>query len=419
MASEFHSFANSFQAQPRLSLSRIRRMLEKLGNPERKLKCLHIGGTNGKGSVAMFLDRILREAGHRVGRYTSPNLVRVNERIAVNGEPISEGALHALFERIRPVAGAVEEELGDAVSQFEIWTAAAFLYYAEEACDYVVLEVGMGGEFDATNAIESCVVSILTRIELDHTEYLGATPAEIAKTKCGIIKRDCLTHTVVSAPQLPEVAAVIKAEAEKLGNTVIFTDPPEPKRHYGMNEAIFFPGYGDIRIGLAGVHQIENAYIALTVAKLLGIHIFAAQCGVTYARHPGRMEVLRDKPLLVYDGGHNPNGVAALMKSLDRYIGDAPRTCIYACMGDKDFVPCLRMLAARPTRFIFTTVQNNPRAMRAEELAQRASEAGIPGTSAPTLAAAIDKATLFGQATIVCGSLYLYADLPEHLRTIS
>ncbi len=416
--SDFHTFANSFQAQPRLSLDRIRAVLAHLGNPERCVKCLHVGGTNGKGSVVMFLDHILRQAHFRVGRYTSPNLVRVNERIAVNGEFVSDTSLAALFDRVRPAVEAVEAKLGESVSQFEIWTAAAFLHFADEQCDYVVLEVGMGGAFDATNVIESCVVSILTRIELDHTEYLGCTVEEIARTKCGIIKDACETHTVVSAPQVPEVMAVIEEEARKHGNTVIFTDPPAPKRHYGMHEAIFFPTYGDIRVGLAGTHQIENAYIALTVAKLLGIDIFHAQCGITFATHPGRLEVLKKEPLMVYDGGHNPNGVSALMTSLDRYIGDKPRTCIYACMKDKEFIPCLKMLAARPTRFLFTTVQNNPRAMGAEELAAAACEAGIEGVAVPTLREAVNRATLIGQPTVICGSLYLYADLPEDLRSV-
>ncbi len=416
--SDFHTFANSFQTQPRLSLERINSLLSYLDHPERRCRCIHIAGTNGKGSVAMFLDSILREAKYRVGRYTSPNLVRVNERITVGGEMISDTALHALFDRVRPAVETVEREMGERVSQFEIWTATAFMYFAEQGCDYVVLEVGMGGAFDATNVIDSCVCSVFTRIELDHTEYLGNTPKEIARTKCGIIKDACETHMVVSAPQLPSVAAVIREEAEKHGNTVTFVDPPAPKRHFGMHESIFFPGYGDIRVGLSGVHQIENAYIALTVAKLLDIDIFPAQCGVTFAKHPGRMEVLREKPLLVYDGGHNPNGVAALTTSLDRYIGNSPRTCIYACMADKDFLPCLEMLAKYPTKFLFTTVQNNPRAMSAEELAERASAAGIRGEAVSTLEEAIARATLAGLPTIICGSLYLYADLPEHLRGI-
>lgn len=415
---DFHAYANSFQAQPRLGLARIRDMLARLGNPEKKLRCIHIGGTNGKGSVAVFLDSILRHAGYRVGRYTSPNLVRVNERITVDGAPIDDAPLHTLLSRMEEISARTAEACGEAPSQFEIWTAAALTYFADCACDYVVLEVGMGGAYDATNAIDSCVMSVLTHIDLDHTAYLGKTPAEIARTKCGIFKKDCLTHTVVSAPQAPEVEAVIREEAEKQGNTVIFVAPPPPRKRYGMQEVFYFPGYGDIRSGLAGIHQIENACVALTCAKLLGVDIFDAQCGVTYAKHPGRMEILREKPLLLYDGGHNPNGVAALTRSLNRYLGDTPRTCIFACMRDKEIEQSLAMLAARPTRFIFTTVQDNPRAMTAQELQRRAQDAGVDGECAETLAAAIARADEIGLPTVICGSLYLYADLPRELRSL-
>jgi dihydrofolate synthase/folylpolyglutamate synthase len=415
---DFHDYANSFQAHPRLGLERIRDLLTRLGNPQKQLRCIHIGGTNGKGSVAVFLDSILHHAGYRVGRYTSPNLVRVNERIVVDGEPIDDASLTALLSRIEPLAKDSAAALGEAVSQFEIWTAAAFTYFAQTRCDYVVLEVGMGGAYDATNVIDSCVMSVLTHIDLDHMQYLGSTPAEIARTKCGIIKDDCLTHTVVSAPQLPEVEQVIRREAEKHANTALFVSPPPPKKKYGMQEVFYFEGYGDIRSGLAGIHQIENACIALTCAKVLGIDIYDAQCGITYAKHPGRMEILRREPLLLYDGGHNPNGVQALVASLDRYLGDAPRTYLFACMADKDFLPSLRLLASHPAHFIYTTVQNNPRAMGAEQLAAAAAAAGIAGESAPTLAEAIRRATEVGLPTVICGSLYLYADLPECYRSI-
>ena len=416
LMADFSSYANSFQATPRLGLARIRHLMGLLGNPQEQLSCIHVGGTNGKGSVVMLLDAILRHAGKRVGRYVSPNLVHVGERIAVNGTPVSDAALAALLARIEGAAGETERALGERVSQFEIWTAAAFLYFAEQRCDYVILEVGMGGEFDATNVISSCVTSVLTRISLDHTEYLGSTLTEIARTKCGIIKDACQTGTVVSAPQDPAVMEIIKEEAEKHGNSVIFADPPEPRRHFGMHESFFFEGYGDIRCGLCGVHQIENACVALTVAKLLHIDIYDAQCGVTYATHHGRLEVLREDPLLIYDGGHNPNGVEALLVSLDRYLGkDTPRACIVACMQDKDLPLMLKLLSQRPTVFFFTTVQNNPRAMTSEALTEAAAALGIKGIPCPTLEAAIAAATDTRLPTVILGSLYLYADLPETL----
>ena len=415
---DFHTYANQNQTQPRLGLTRISCMMRLLGNPERDLRCIHIGGTNGKGSVSMYLDSILRRAGYRVGRFTSPNLVRVNERIAVDGDPIPDSALDRILSDLEGVAKEVEAQTGEAPTPFEVWCAAAFLYFKETACDRVVLEVGMGGEFDATNVIEACEVSILTRIDLDHTDHLGKTVEEIARTKCGIIKEQCATHTVISAPQSPAVAKVIEEEAAKKGCKVLFTDPPAPRKKYGMQEAFFFPGYGDVRCGLAGVHQIENAYIALTCAKLLGVDIFPAQCGITFARHPGRLETLPHEDILLYDGAHNPNGIRALTASLDRYWPDRPRTYIFACMRDKDVRESLSLLARPRDRFVFTTVQNNPRAMGAEELAALAETLGIEGEVYPTLADAIEGAVIPYRVNVICGSLYLYADLPEKYRSV-
>ena len=404
------------QARPCPGLSRIRALLDEVGHPERALSCLHIAGTNGKGSVAVFLDSILRAAGYRVGRYTTPELLSPRERIAVGGEPIPDDALTELLRSLEAPAHRVEEKIGEVPSPFEVFTAAAFLYFAREKCDYVVLEAGMGGALDATNVIEAPLVSILTRVSLDHTAYLGATLSEIARNKAGIIKEGCRSHRTFSAPQSEEVAAVLREEAEKRGSTLTFITPPPPKKHYGMNEVFFFPGYGDIRSGLPGTYQIENAYLALTVAQSLGVDIFAAQCGVTYARHPGRMELLRLQPPLLFDGGHNPGGVEALVASLDRYWGEAPRVCIYACMADKDYRTCLRLLARAPTKFIFTQVTGNPRALSAEALTAAAAGLGIQGECFATLGEALARADALGLPTVICGSLYLYADLPENCR---
>lgn len=413
-----HTYANSFQAQPRPGLERIRHLMGQFADVQDTLSCIHIAGTNGKGSVAVFLDSILTHAGYRVGRYTSPNLVRVNERIAVGGEPIGDADLDRLLTRVEGAAAVTLRETGEQPSQFEIWTAAAFLYFAEQKCDYVVLEAGMGGAYDATNVIARNVIGVLTRIDLDHTRFLGSTPAEIARTKCGIIKSDCLTHTVVSAPQLPEVQAVIEEEAANKGCHVCFAEPPAPRKHYGMQEVFYFPGYGDIRCGLPGIHQIENACVALACARLLHVDIFDAQCGVTYARHPGRMEILRRDPLLLYDGGHNPAGIRTLAVSLVRYLGDGEKWCIYACMRDKDYREGLRILSGIGCQFIFTSVRGNPRALPAAELQAAAAEIGISGACAPTLADAIRMTDTSPLPVIICGSLYLYADLPDSLRGV-
>lgn len=408
----FDHYARARQEKPRLGLRRMEALMAELGHPERSLSCLHIAGTNGKGSVAVFLDSILREAGYHVGRYTTPELCDARERITENGKEIDEAELASLLAEMEAPTARVAEKLGDIPSPFEIFTAAAFLYFARRGCAYVVLETGMGGALDATNVIEAPLVSVLTRISMDHMAYLGETLGEIARQKAGIIKPACRTGSVFSAPQSAEAAAVLEEAAEKAGNALTFVAPPPPKRHYGMHEAFFFPGYGDIRCGLAGVHQIENAYLALAVARRLGIDIFAAQCGVTFARHPARMEILRQDPLLLFDGAHNSSGIDALCTSLTRYGIGGPCVCVYATMADKDYRACLSRLAEMPeTQFLFTEVADNPRALPAAELMRAAQEMGLKGEAIPTLREALRVASGRGLPTVICGSLYLYADL--------
>lgn len=417
MTDSFRSYANSFQAVSRLGLERISALCRELGNPERRLRCLHIAGTNGKGSVAAYLSAILSRAGYRTGLYTSPNLVRVNERIRIDGEPIGDGELTELLARVEKASRAVEAEAGEMPTQFEIWTAAAFLYFAEQATDYVVLETGLGGEFDATNVIPHNVMSILTRIDLDHTGYLGDTVGAIAETKSRIIKADSETHLVISAPQMPEAASAILAEAAAKGSEVVFVDPPAPCDFEEICERFICEGL-PLAPSLGGTCQIENAAVAAVAARRLGIPDPAILDGIAAARHPARLEILSREPYILYDGGHNPNGIAALNASLDRYFPGREMTVILASMKDKDIAPSLRLLAKAGRSFLFTEVQSNPRAMSANELCRRAGELGIVGEAVPTLAEAIGRARELGRMILICGSLYLYADLPQQLRGI-
>lgn len=411
MTDHFIKYANSFQTVSRLGLGREEALLRYLGNPERDLHCLHIAGTNGKGSVAVYLSSILRVAGYRVGLYTSPNLLWVNERIVVDGKMISDSDLGLLLSEVEAASAAVEQELGEKPTQFEIWTAAAFRWFSGRT-DYVVLETGLGGEFDATNVIPSNVMSIFTRIDLDHMQYLGNTVAEISRTKSRIIKRQSETGIVVSAPQLPEAAEQLALTAEKLGSQIVFVTPPPPGIHEGICERFSYGGLA-LSPSVGGIHQIENASVAAEVAKRMGIPDAAICTGVSNARHPARLELLSVNPVVLYDGGHNPNGITALNRSLDRYFPGEEMTVIFACMKDKDIAPSLCLLAEPRREFIFTTVQNNGRAMPAEDLRRRAAELGIAGISEPTLTAALARARAKGQMTLICGSLYLYGDLPR------
>ena len=409
---DFKSYANSFQAVTIPGLERISALLTKLGNPEKKLKFIHVAGTNGKGSVSANMACILEDVGLRVGKYISPNLIRVNERISISGEDIKDDELSNLLSVIEPLSTEVESELGLPPTQFEIWTAAAFLYFAQKKCDIVVLEVGLGGEFDATNVIEGNEIAIITRLGIDHTGYLGNTLSEIASAKAGIIKRKCSTGKVITVNQDGDALSVIEAKAKELGSQVIVASPT-PCGVIGMYETFKVSSIDNIKCGISGFHQIENASLAALAAIELGVDEKYIRSGIARAKNPARFEVIREDPTVIYDGGHNENGIAALVASLKRYLGDVPKTVIFACMRDKDIKDSLAMLSYADTEFIYTTVKNNPRASGAKELSERAEALGYGGVYFDSIKDAYDEALSRGRLTVICGSLYLYQDFSE------
>ncbi len=410
--SDFVKYANSFQTVIDLGLGRIAALLGLMGDPQRELRFVHVAGTNGKGSVCAMLDAIFTAAGLRVGRYTSPNLIRVNERISVCGEDIPDSELEPLLERVGGFCGEVERLTGKGPTQFEVWTAAAMEYFRSRSCDIVILEVGLGGEFDATNVIEKSEVSVITRIALDHCEYLGSTLAEVAAAKCGIMKRGGRT---VALLQEPEVNAVMEKKAALADNSLTLVAAPESLGHEGICEKFSYKGM-ELKCALGGPHQIENAALAAETALRLGMSRDCISRGLASARHRGRLELVAEN--LIFDGAHNPNGVAALVRALDRYFPERGRTVIFACMRDKDAAASLKLLNGHDTKFIFTRVENNPRSMGAEELCALAREHGIAGERAENLAAALKMAEK-GRLTVICGSLYLYGDLPAALKNFT
>lgn len=404
----FLTYAHSFQTVTKPGLSRINALLARLDHPEQHLSCIHVAGTNGKGSVCAYLTAALTSDGKRVGTFTSPNLVSPTERICISGKEIDRIELGELLSSLAPTVADAERELGEKITQFEIWTAAAFLYFAREKCDYVVLEVGMGGAFDATNAITHNAAACFTRIDLDHTEYLGNTIADIAETKAGIMKSESKTGRVFTVPQ-EEAAQTVLARIAAEKNLALETAMPLPGAgRCGLYE-IAMLGDTPVTLALGGIHQRENAALAVSVLRALGISENAIREGLSSAVHRGRLEILRQEPMLLYDGAHNENGVRALIASLDTV--DLYPTVIFACMKDKKIEGALKMLATRTNRFIFTTVQNNERAESALALAERAAAIGITGETAETLETAL---SMLGEkeSAVICGSLYLYADLP-------
>ncbi len=409
--SGFAAYANGFQAVPRLGLARITHLMHLLGDPQEGLRCIHVAGTNGKGSVCAFTESILRAAGYKVGKYISPNLVRVNERISFCGEEISDADLNALLAKIEKLIPEAEKTLNDKISQFEIWTAAAFCYFAEKKPDYVVLETGLGGEFDATNVISSNVMSVITQIDIDHTEYLGNTIEEIAKTKSKIIKAKCESGVTVVSAQGAAAIAVIGEAAKACGTKLIVPKDAVCESTSEIYEIISYGDMDHLRLGLGGVYQIGNACTAIECALALGVSADAIREGLLLAKNPARFEIIDRDPAVIYDGGHNPNGVRSLKASIDRYYPETPRAVVFACMADKEFMPSLSMLNDGKSKFVFTTVQENPRAMGAEALCAAAKDGGIDGEWRATLKEAIAHAKTLAPLVVVCGSLYLYKDL--------
>ncbi len=384
-------------------LERVSAILEEIGNPQDRLKCIHIAGTNGKGSVAAFLQAMLTRAGYKTGKYISPNLIKVNERISIDGEDIADSKLSDILCAIEAVIPKVKNKTGDEPTQFEIWTAAAFYYFAQEKCDYVVLETGLGGRLDATNVIKSNVMSVITRIDLDHTEYLGNTVALVAAEKAGIIKKGSY---VVTVKQKDEAAKVIKQAAQIIKSEYREAVVPKEKKFEGIYE-IFDNGEIKAKLSLGGVHQLENAAIAVEAARVLNLKKEDIVYGLENAKNPGRFEMVQNK--MIYDGAHNPNGVKALAENLKRYYQGETFVFIMAAMKDKDIKSSLEILKDIGYEFRFTAVQDNERSEKAENLALLAEEIGLKACAFRTLKEALQNVPQ-DKTTVICGSLYLYKD---------
>ncbi len=390
----------AFSSVTKPSLERIGTLLTRLGRPDRTLKFIHVAGTNGKGSTCAFIEAGLIAAGLRVGKFTSPNLVYVNERIALNGKSIDDASLESALGSATRAAQGLDATL------FELWTAAAMLYFAEMKCEIVVLEVGLGGEFDATNIIDPPKLALICHIDFDHMKYLGNTLESIAAAKCGIIKRG--TERVISSPQYPQVTDVIRAACAARGLPLTISEVPAPKDFEFIYERLSYRGI-EARLSLGGVCQLTNACTAVDALIAFGIDKKSIGKGLESAKNPGRFEYIGEN--LIFDGAHNPDGIRALTGSLCRYFPGRVIDIIFACMKDKTVAPSLSMLAKLGGDFTFTTVADNPRAMDANALAALAiRECNIVGKSADSLADALAAADP-SRLTVICGSLYLYKEL--------
>lgn len=404
----------------RLGLTRTEELLERLGRPQDGLRFVHIAGTNGKGSTSAFTAGILQAAGYKTGLFTSPYILRFNERIQVNRQDIPDQDLYDIAAEVRKVALTFE----DPPTAFELITAVAFLYFERQGCDVVVLEVGLGGRLDSTNVV-SPLVTAITPIALDHTHVLGDTLEKIAFEKAGIIKPGV---PVVCYEQLPEADAVVRARAEEEGAKVITPAFNELEaRAEGLRQVFSYGSVHDVRLRLAGVYQPRNAVMAIEIAHVLrerGFEISDEQikAGLEGASWQGRFEVVAEgggRPTVIVDGGHNEQGARALADSLRTYFPDGGVTFVMSVLKDKDYPTMIADVVPLAKRFFATTPPDNIRALPAEDLAQELRAAKGAGEEFAVPCASIREAVLAavdaaqadidaGLPGVVCcfGSLY-------------
>ena len=376
-----------------LGLDAMRELLRRLGNPEKGRKIVHIAGTNGKGSVLAFLSTVLTESGYRVGRYISPTLFSYRERIQVDGEYIEKEPLARLVTRIREASEAMDRDGLRTPTAFEIETALGLLYFAEKKCDIVVLETGMGGRDDATNAIAEVMMEIFASISLDHLGVLGNDLTEIAECKADIIRKNSL---VISAFQKEEAAEVLKRTAAERNAKLITVDPGQISDvKYGYEEQSF--SYGaekNIRIHLAGAYQIENAALAWEAVqglRSLGFRISdeAFRRGMEKTVWRGRFTCLHREPLVIMDGAHNEDAAKKLAASIETYFPGRKISYIMGVFKDKEYEKVIRITAPYAAKVTAVETPGNPRALPKEELKKVWETFGVPVTTADTIAEAV------------------------------
>lgn len=400
-------------------------MLNALGNPQEGMRLIHIAGTNGKGSVSAFLCEILRAAGLKVGVFTSPHLVDFRERICINGSMIEKEAVRRLGTRL------LTQEFGVSPTMFDYCLVMALLYFKEQQCDAVILETGLGGRLDSTNAVGTPEVSVITKIGYDHMAILGETLEEIAAEKAGIIKKGT---TVVVESQEPEVLSVFLREAEKAGARACHViDPNEfAECCYENGEQSFVYGaYGTLRMKMLGIHQYENAAAAIVAAEEFlrnekmsdsilkngmenARQTWIAECirkGVYQTRWQGRMEILRKQPFLLVDGAHNSNGVAALKASLETFFPGEKFHFVMGVMADKDYEQMVEELLPIALDFKTVTVEYD-RALQAKALADCIREKGVSAECVEDLRTcfATEGADIVHK-TVAFGSLYFVGEI--------
>ena len=438
-AKALHFLAERTKFGINLGLQRIEKLLALLGNPHRQgaPKYIHVGGTNGKGSVSIMLAEILQACGYKTGLFTSPHLHSYRERFRLNGQPLSKAELVHQLAIIQPFLDQMAAAGEEAPTEFEISTALALHYFTEQQADWAVIEVGMGGEIDSTNVIQP-ELAVITNVAMDHMAYLGETVAEIAAVKAGIIKPGVPTLTAAqnqaALAVLQKRAAVKDTSLEQLGRDFAYL--PRKVAESGQifdwqklavnnsdeNNLV----YADLSIQLLGEHQLANASLAVAAAAKLDLPEAAVRQGLAAARWPGRLEIVNRQPLTVLDGAHNVAGMQALSGALQQYWPGRPIVAVLGMLADNERAEALRLLLPLVSRAVITKVPS-PRAGDWQALAEICQEFAVPCQLVESVPQAVAAARQILQSDelngeeplfLVTGSLYMLAEARAYLLGI-
>lgn len=401
------------------SLNRMQRLLDKIGNPEKALSFVHIAGTNGKGSTASFVSEILIQAKIKTGVFTSPHLEKINERIRINKEFITDEAFITVTEQVAAVVDGVERDCGERLFSFEILTAVALLHFQQQGCDLVVLETGIGGRLDATNTIPTPEVAIVTSIGMDHMRVLGDTLEKIAGEKAGIIKENGTVVLPYFTPSIDQVftdvakskkAALIRTSDKNLEDLVLTEE----------GSSFTYKHFQEIKVGMVGRHQVSNALLAIETALILKEKGYAItdeniRQGIADTYWPGRMEKIHNDPTIFIDGAHNPEGVVKLRESIESLFPDEKLTLVVGMMKDKEYMRMIEEILPFAKK-IYTVSPDPYRGFAARVVAKELKRKGIDAEPFDSvekvvdfLRAQNDKNEIF----VVFGSLYLIGDIKK------
>lgn len=400
-------------------LERVQKLCAAVGDPQDKLKFIHVAGTNGKGSFCAMTDSILRASGYKVGLFTSPYIVEFNERMRIDGQNISNVELCELVEYVKPYADKME----DKPTEFELITVIAFLYFARHNCDIVVLECGLGGRLDATNVINTAILSVITGIALDHTSILGDTVQKIAGEKAGIIKKGT---PLLWCGNDADAERVITEKAREMGVSFkkVERDSLRVNKMTLSSTSMDFGELKDIELSLLGDYQPQNAANVLCTVEMLkklGYNISEAQIrqGLKDVKWPARFEVICKEPTFIADGGHNPEGIDGAVNSIERYFGQDKVAVVTGVMADKDYNYMAGRIATVADK-VFCIRPDNPRALNAEEYARVFESLGVNAVACDNVNEAVKMAMKYAEAkniaAVSLGSLYMYGEVANAVK---